>query len=549
MRVPGLLLLLGMCSLPTRYALAQADAERHDIVRAGLATLQVTIRGHGEPIVFIPSRGRGTEDFDDLSKRLVQAGYQAILPEPRGIGGSTGPLEGITYHDLASDVAATIRSVVGGPATIIGHAFGTRVARALAADHPDLVKQLILLSAGGLVPRSPQLEKITTRFWETDLPTEDRLAAIRRAFFASGNELGAWGEGWYFGVARAQRAADARTPLKEWWSGGSAPILVLQGTEDVIAVPENAKKLAAEFPSRVTLVEIPKAGHAMLPEQPDQIASAILGYLRRRVGFSVLATSANDHAKDVFYTTSGAGTGAPNGAELFAIEVSESTITTTDIGSTRGGDCASLALSPSRTLFSMCGPLFGNQQLATIDPKTGLANLFGVTVSGLSVMALTFAPDGTLYAVGDCNPDANFECNTSSSSPDPNYNSLYTVNVITGTFTRVGSTGAPQFFMDLAFDREGHLFGVTTTDNPSMVPAILYRIDPATGAATKLVNLMGSNTVMGLAFGRESKLYATDFVQNPRLYLIDTRTGLETAIAALPFGFSSGLELANPRED
>ena len=48
---------------------------------------------------------------------------------------------------------------------------------------------------------------------------------------------------------------------------------------------------------------------------------------------------------------------------------------------------------------------------------------------------------------------------------------------------------------------------------------------------------------MGLAFGRDGKLYATDNPQNPGLYLIDTKTGFETAIAALPFGFSSGLEL------
>jgi hypothetical protein len=32
-------------------------------------------------------------------------------------------------------------------------------------------------------------------------------------------------------------------------------------------------------------------------------------------------------------------------------------------------------------------------------------------------------------------------------------------------------------------------------------------------------------------------------LKNPGLYLIDTKTGFETAIAALPFGFSSGLEL------
>src|SRR5215813_9214677 len=97
--------------------------------------------------------------------------------------------------------------------------------------------------------------------------------------------------------------------------------------------------------------------------------------------------------------------------------------------------------------------------------------------------------------------------------------------------------------MDLTFDHHGNMLGVTTTVNPSGVPAILYRIDPATGKATKLFNLVGSNYVMGLAFGRDGKLYATDDFENPGLYRIGTRTGLETAIAALPFGFSSGLEL------
>jgi len=160
-------------------------------------------------------------------------------------------------------------------------------------------------------------------------------------------------------------------------------------------------------------------------------------------------------------------------------------------------------------------------------------------------MAMTFAPNGILYAVGDCNPDKNFECTPGS---DPNYNSLYTVNEATGAFTRVGSTGAPQFFMDLVFDRDGNMFGVTTTTNASLVPAILYRINLETGAATKIVNLVGSNSVMGLAFGRDGKLYATDFTQNPGLYRIDITTGFETAIAAMPFGLSSGLELANPHD-
>ena len=270
---------------------------------------------------------------------------------------------------------------------------------------------------------------------------------------------------------------------------------------------------------------------------PKQLAAG--GGLEPAIAAQGRYASEDDHVRNLFYTTSGGG------AEVFAIKLSGKRIATTDIGPTNGGNCASLALSPSGTLYSMCGPLFGNQQLATIDPTTGRATLFGAAVPRLAVMAMAFARDGTLYAVGDCNPNANFECTRGS---DPNYNSLYTVNEATGAFTRVGPTGAAQFFMDLAFDREGHLFGVTTTVNPSSVPAILYRIDRATGTATKIVDLVGSNSVMGLAFGRNGQLYASDFAPNPRLYRIEIETGVETAIAALPFGFSSGLELANPQE-
>src|SRR6266446_2737090 len=81
-------------------------SDRQEMVKAGSASLMVTVRGQGQPIVFIPARGRSVEDFDDIGSRLAQAGYRVILPQPRGIGNSSGPLEGITLHDLAADVAA-----------------------------------------------------------------------------------------------------------------------------------------------------------------------------------------------------------------------------------------------------------------------------------------------------------------------------------------------------------------------------------------------------------------------------------------------------------
>lgn len=39
--------------------------------------------------------------------------------------------------------------------------------------------------------------------------------------------------------------------------------------------------LLEEFADRVDVVTIANAGHAMLPEQPDQVAEAVLGFLVR----------------------------------------------------------------------------------------------------------------------------------------------------------------------------------------------------------------------------------------------------------------------------
>jgi len=263
----------------------------------------------------------------------------------------------------------------------------------------------------------------------------------------------------------------------------------------------------------------------------------------KRVLAATPAANEDDQTRHVFYAlafSSGAG-------ELWAIEVTGAKITTTDIGPTNAGGCATLATSPSGTLVSMCGPLFGNQQLTSLDTKTGLGTLFGAPVPGLAVMAMAYGPDGTLYAVGGCYPNGNpNDLNTDCSSSNSNFNSLYTVNVATGAFTRVGSTGASEYFMDLAFDRDGNLWGVTSCLNPCYAPAVLYRINPETGAATKVVNLVGSNTVMGLTFARDGKLYATDFTGNSGLYVIDPKTGFETAVAAMPFGLSAGLDLADP---
>jgi len=272
------------------------------------------------------------------------------------------------------------------------------------------------------------------------------------------------------------------------------------------------------------------------------------------------AALAGGGPQHLFYTLGSNSTG--NGAALYAIQLSGSKITTTEIGKGIGGTvtqfgCASLAMSPvTGKLYSMCvqdATTFpdGDMYLVTIDTNSGLATFPpSGTKNNVGIMAMAFSPDGTLYAVGGCFPypappaeGGSFDCNPGA----PGFNTLYTVDVNTGALTPVGSgTGAPEYFMDMAFDRNGNLFGETSTLLPAYPPAVLYQIDTATGKATNPVNLVGSSTVMGLAFDQNRKLYATDFTQNPGFYLIDPKTGFERPIAALPFPFSTGLELADP---
>lgn len=255
--------------------------ERRTLVNAGDALIDVTVRGEGPTVVLLPSLGRGAADFEDLAMRLAAAGYRTLCPEPRSLGGSTGAMNGLTLHDLAADIVPVIERF-GGPAIVIGHAFGNRVARSVASDRPDLVGHVVLLACGGKVPPKPEIHAALMACFNPMLSPDERLRAVNAAFFAEGNDPAVWNFGWHPELARAQLRAGQSTAVDEWWPAGGKSMLVVQGMQDVTALPANAELLREQFPERVTVHELQGAGHAMLPEQPEAIAQAVLAWLAAR---------------------------------------------------------------------------------------------------------------------------------------------------------------------------------------------------------------------------------------------------------------------------
>src|SRR3972149_5920321 len=126
----------------TRVSTTQTFSVRH-----GAVHIAVHAFGSGPRVVMMPSLGRGAADFDDIATRIAAAGYRVLCPEPRGLGGSRGPLHGITLHDYACDIAAIIEHDGGGPTVVAGHAFGNIVAPTTAAELPQLVGGAVLLGA------------------------------------------------------------------------------------------------------------------------------------------------------------------------------------------------------------------------------------------------------------------------------------------------------------------------------------------------------------------------------------------------------------------
>lgn len=256
-------------------------ARSRAVVTRGDVTIDVISEGNGPLIVLLPSLGRDSEEFDPVAEQIAADGFRVLRPQPRGFGRSRGPMQRLTLHDYARDVATVIEHENAGPAVIAGHAFGHFVAKMTAVDYPNLVRAVVLVAAAQKKadPRVRSWLKIAT---DSSKPAAERIPYLRKTFFAPGHDPRIWLTGFHPEVQRAEETARDGTPQSEYWSAGSAPLLDLQAEFDPFRPRSTADELVKEFgPGRVSVVVIPNASHALPIEQPRATAEAIVAYVRR----------------------------------------------------------------------------------------------------------------------------------------------------------------------------------------------------------------------------------------------------------------------------
>jgi pimeloyl-ACP methyl ester carboxylesterase len=240
--------------------------------------IDVIVDGEGASVVLLPSSQRGSDDFDVVAERIAAAGYRVLRPQPRGIGASTGSLEQLTLHELAADVAATVRALGGGRAVVVGHAYGHYVARVTDRDYPELVRGVVM-AAAARAEIDPALPAALDCAANADMPQAARLAALRLAFFAPGSDPRAWLDGWHPALASAYRSAAQVPPRSIWSAAANAPVLDLQAAQDPWRPPASRSEVTDALGKLASVAVVPNASHALFPEQPAAAADAIIGWI------------------------------------------------------------------------------------------------------------------------------------------------------------------------------------------------------------------------------------------------------------------------------
>lgn len=209
-------------------------------------------------------------------RRMVVLNRRGNLPSDLSMG------------DLASEYADAIRSDIGAPVDVLGTSTGGSIAQQLAADHPDVINRLVLLStACRLGPRGRQLQ---TRVAGYVRAGRDRsaVATMLADLAPSGLRTLARGLGWASArrvLVDAATAADLATTLEaedgfdlaQCSKAIQAPTLIVAGGRDRYYSRELFAETAALIPNS-NLRLFPRRGHITVASDPGAQA-AIAGFL------------------------------------------------------------------------------------------------------------------------------------------------------------------------------------------------------------------------------------------------------------------------------
>lgn len=216
--------------------------------------------------------------------RALEAEFDVVMPDARGHGNSSTPLNGYRYEDHARDVVGLIQGLGLAAPVLLGHSMGGMTAAVVASKIVTAMRGVILADPTFL---SPQRQR---EVYESDaieqhrrllrLDWADMLAQARVRHPHRRPELVEL-------VAEARMktrigAFDVLTPPNPEYhrlmSAINIPILLVIGDNGVVSL-ETARELQNLSP-RLRVEQIQDAGHGLQYDQPERFEEVVRSFLR-----------------------------------------------------------------------------------------------------------------------------------------------------------------------------------------------------------------------------------------------------------------------------
>jgi 3-oxoadipate enol-lactonase len=229
--------------------------------------------------------------WDELADVLRER-FRVLRYNARGHGNSQATPGDYTLALLVADVVAILDALNVDRTHVVGLSMGGMVAQGLMLDHPHRVRSAVI--ADSRHTTTPEFTKAwhqraatvrkdgvdaivasTVERWSSSGLAERNPAVVRRME----KMIRATSADGYCGCAAALAELNYGSRLGEI----GCPVLVMCGTEDHGAPPENTRQMHQMIPNS-EFVEIPQAGHIASIEQPAMFNRAVLDFLDRVEG-------------------------------------------------------------------------------------------------------------------------------------------------------------------------------------------------------------------------------------------------------------------------